>query len=344
MKPVKILSFILACLWLSACTQAVSPDATRSEKEETEENRGVSQTPSSETAESKQQDAQENSQTGQETSPDAVEPKQARAEENKRVRRATSQDTADAKLEAARENLRVSQATEERIASEFEQLKKSGEASPEAIRDYEIYLERVRAMVSENRKIVEQMEAVHAKYTPADAGADAAPASELEKLRDPNIPEEQTVDDVAGLERELNQSLAKFDDMLLKEMDVIRANSSKKMQDLAEEAAEAAKRLREKGVDVDTSGSASSEEAEESSADAQKETEVQKGEAGTETASGDKSRSGGEGPSREEQRRAAYEDDDIVARQLREAAENETDPELKEKLWKEYEEYKKNKQ
>jgi hypothetical protein len=30
-----------------------------------------------------------------------------------------------------------------------------------------------------------------------------------------------------------------------------------------------------------------------------------------------------------------------VARQLREAAEKETDPVLKEKLWKEYEEYKK---
>jgi hypothetical protein len=29
---------------------------------------------------------------------------------------------------------------------------------------------------------------------------------------------------------------------------------------------------------------------------------------------------------------------------LREAAENETDPELKEKLWKEYEEYKKSQQ
>ena len=35
-------------------------------------------------------------------------------------------------------------------------------------------------------------------------------------------------------------------------------------------------------------------------------------------------------------------DDDIVARQLREAAEKETDPDLKEKLWQEYEEYKKN--
>jgi hypothetical protein len=33
-------------------------------------------------------------------------------------------------------------------------------------------------------------------------------------------------------------------------------------------------------------------------------------------------------------------DDDIVARQLREAAQNETDPELREKLWDEYRAYK----
>ena len=38
------------------------------------------------------------------------------------------------------------------------------------------------------------------------------------------------------------------------------------------------------------------------------------------------------------------EDDDIVARRLRRAAEQETDPELKEKLWKEYAEYKRNAQ
>jgi hypothetical protein len=34
-------------------------------------------------------------------------------------------------------------------------------------------------------------------------------------------------------------------------------------------------------------------------------------------------------------------DDDIIARQLREAAMQETDPELKEKLWEEYRRYKK---
>ena len=34
-------------------------------------------------------------------------------------------------------------------------------------------------------------------------------------------------------------------------------------------------------------------------------------------------------------------DDDVVARQLREAAEKEQDPELREKLWEEYRKYKK---
>ena len=33
-------------------------------------------------------------------------------------------------------------------------------------------------------------------------------------------------------------------------------------------------------------------------------------------------------------------DDDIIARQLREAAMNEADPELREKLWEEYKRYK----
>lgn len=35
-----------------------------------------------------------------------------------------------------------------------------------------------------------------------------------------------------------------------------------------------------------------------------------------------------------------YDNDDVVARQIREAAEKETDPELKEKLWEEYRRYK----
>ena len=48
----------------------------------------------------------------------------------------------------------------------------------------------------------------------------------------------------------------------------------------------------------------------------------------------------GEPPDYEIARRSNPADDDIVARQLREAAEAEADPTLKEQLWKEYAKYK----
>ena len=56
-------------------------------------------------------------------------------------------DAARLELEAARENLRISQASERRIAADLEQLRESGNASPDLLKDYETYLARVRAMV-----------------------------------------------------------------------------------------------------------------------------------------------------------------------------------------------------
>jgi hypothetical protein len=50
----------------------------------------------------------------------------------------------------------------------------------------------------------------------------------------------------------------------------------------------------------------------------------------------------GKGPSTAPPEAPDGSDDDIIARQIREAAEKETDPELRDKLWKEYIEYKKN--
>jgi hypothetical protein len=159
-------------------------------------------------------------------------------------------------------------------------------------------------------------------------------------MLDPRIPEEQTRDEVAALDRQLNASLSEFDARLLKEMDEIREESATKMRDLAQEAAEAAKRLREKGVDVSTAGSETSEASSEAESPGGEQTQAEQGAQGTQTASSETSRAGGQGSGSGQQGRAGYEDDDIVARQLREAAENETDPELKEKLWKEYYEYK----
>ena len=52
----------------------------------------------------------------------------------------------------------------------------------------------------------------------------------------------------------------------------------------------------------------------------------------------------GQGPSTVPKNIPDGRDDDVIARQIREAAEKETDPELRDKLWKEYIEYKKNTQ
>jgi hypothetical protein len=344
MSSLKILAIIIAGLWLSMCTHTGSPDPAKPEKKEATENTEESRDTAQDTAEAETKESQGKSQNSQSPRQDVTGPEaEETAQSVNESRESISTGAADARLQEARENLQTSRETEKRIASELEQLKKSGKASAEAIKDYEEYLSRVRAMTAENRKIMEQMEAAYDRHTPGESDSNSAVSNKLDNMVDPNIPEEQTVDEVAALDKEFNESLAKFDDRLLKEMDAIRAGSAKKLQDLAQEAADAAKRLRDKGVDVDTSGSESSEEtdAQKEASESSREKETTGGTADAETASRDGSRKGGKGASADDRHRTDTEDDDIVARQLREAAENETDPELKEKLWKEYEEYKK---
>ena len=328
-------------------SRTASQDADKTKQEETQENTADSRTTSSDPAESKPQEIQKKPLARQTASLDTTEVKPEETGTNKGAGRATTSKEANSKLKEARENLRISEETEKRIASELDQIKESGNASAEEINDYEIYHESVQAMVAENRKIVEKMEDAYAKHSPDDNISSVSDSGALETLLDPTIPEEQTQDEVAALDRRLNASLSEFDEKLLREMDAIRAESADKMRDLAQEAAEAAKRLRESGVEVDTSDTQAKEKDEQDQGEESKtgkEAESEKSTSSTQTASRDQSRKSGQGSTREEQRRRNYEDDDIVARQLREAAENETDPELKEKLWKEYEDYKKSTQ
>ncbi|MBW1840683.1 MAG: hypothetical protein JRI75_02670 [Deltaproteobacteria bacterium] len=269
---------------------------------------------------------------------------------------AASRQRVESALDSAYKDLRISIATEERIASDLTKLKKSGDASPDVIENYEFYLSRVQAMVAENRKVVAKMEALNARYDIQKTPDRSAYTENTGAMVDQAIPEEQVVDEVAALDRKLDRSLAEFDEMLLKELDLIRAKSSERMRDLAEEAAAAAKRLRDEGIEIDTDFEEESGKSEQSSTENQKadktdpgayETEKgttsRGGEDDTELSARDKSREGVEGSEHHPKNRFDPEDDDIVARQLREAAEEETDPELRKKLWKEYEQYKKGK-
>jgi len=382
MKSLLFISILLAGIGLASCKTSPTPSASippKQEKQETKETRESTPSESTESAQPGSQEKsktrpaatpdettpqiqkpEEKSQAGQTAPADATEAASEKADQNLSQRSQTGPQTSQSKLEKARDDLRLSQATENRIASELEQLKKSGNASAEDIRNYETYHERVRAMVAENRKIVEKMEAAHARHSPGKAASESAAAGESKKQSDPTMPEEQTRDQVTELDRQLSASLNEFDAMLLKEMESIETESAAKMRDLAQEAAEAAKRLKEKGVDLGTAESESSDDGSQQSEQGEK---GQPGEAGEKDASGkekgapaeqgddddtvaagDRTKGEGQGPTGDRGSRYSKEDDDIVARQLREAAENETDPELKEKLWKEYEAYKKNTQ
>ena len=257
---------------------------------------------------------------------------------------ATPPDAIIATLENARRDLEINTALEDRIAGNLEQLQRTGQTPCEVITDYEAYLARVRAMVAENRQLVEQLERLHLQRTFTTSSQQASEAEALQEMIDAPIPEAEMTGEVTALDRELNASLSEFDDMLLEELKLIREKSSPKIDALAQEAAEAAERLRERGIDIDANPS-------EMESDSQEESENP----ATGTASGAANRTGDsdssatttgqaadgvEGDRQKRTERYDGSDDDIVARQLREAAEQETDPVLKEKLWQEYEAYK----
>jgi hypothetical protein len=207
-------------------------------------------------------------------------------------------------------------------------------------------------MVAENRKTVEKMESAYAGHPQRQKTAGA-----LSELSDQQIPEEQVRDPVADLDRQLDASMTEFDAKLNQEMENIQTASAAKMRGLAREAAEAAKRAKDGSGDSESQGKTSKQ-----GADGDKESENKKKSGLDKSEDSDAKEAKGSDGNREEEDRGiesssdskdiagknegeyGREDEDIVARQLREAAENETDPELKKKLWEEYEEYMKNTQ
>lgn len=251
------------------------------------------------------------------------------------------------RLDLARENLRISEASEVHIASELEKLNNSENISPELIKNYEVYLGRAQEMVAENRRIVKEMAAAYAGQAPSRQPSGSTPSPEAGRELDTEIPENEELDEMVYLERKFGDSLASFDEMLLKKWDEILARSTEKMKDLSEEMAAAGQQAGQKGEETDTSSAETSAEVQEGTEDS-KEGEISPEEGldvQNTTAEGQESAPSGEGkgqtPTQKKRSDSSGDDDDIVARQIREAAEKETDPELKEKLWKEYEEYKK---
>ncbi len=145
-------------------------------------------------------------------------------------------------------------------------------------------------------------------------------------------------EELAALDQGLDQSLGAFDEMLLKEQERVAAR-----QPRARESGDGA------GGGGDEGGTGGAGAQGETGAGAagggtsgSKSTSGQgRAPASGTTAAGRPGQTGGQvGTVPSAGGDQLNTDDDIVARQLREAAEKETDPELKEKLWQEYRKYK----
>jgi len=140
----------------------------------------------------------------------------------------------------------------------------------------------------------------------------------------------------AAIADEFNNSLGDFDEKLLREQDRVRANKPQTASSQSGGGGAAGDST--SGSDGSAQGSASGGQQDGKQPD-QQGSDVQAGKDQTQTGATGQPQQGKQANIPDDIPDGS--DDDVVARQLREAAEMETDPELREKLWEEYRRYKK---
>jgi len=235
-------------------------------------------------------------------------------------------------LAQARHDLAISEQVLARVSGRAEAARSDPATSPEERRRLDQYLARVRDLVELNREHVrsleQAMEARPAGLPAVGMAGVGAPAAATQ------------AEEVAALDTRLSGSLAEFDQLLLEEARKARARAPTRASAGGYGA----------GANGETAGTGAhksgGKEGKESSA------------TGARKSSEDARRSGGKGPGSPGGRIDGTDpgaagptaavppdvgdgsDDDIVARQIRRAAETETDPELRKKLWDEYRKYK----
>ena len=259
----------------------------------------------------------------------------------------------DDALPAARQELRLRVETEKRMRGEFESLLADRAMSRAEISDFEHYLARLATVVDEQRALVAKLE---------ESDADGAAGSGDTNSQAATLPADfdggQTdAEKIATLDAELGSSLSDFDEKLLREQQEIDEKS--RAASTGESGAQAGGGGGETGKSGEGEGQGQGERTTGDSAEGDTESAADSSEntaeSGQQSAGGESRDAAGRsdeqvasagGSGRNTAKNppppdiADGKDDDIVARQLREAAENEEDPELRDKLWDEYRNYK----
>ncbi len=223
------------------------------------------------------------------------------------------------------DRLRIDHAAMVAAEQDFHARRRRGSLSGTEAADYATYVARL------HRQVAEDCVALAGAGLPLlpDLGCPLQPPRLLAPAAIDQAGEQTVDEQITVLDAELMTGLGEFDEMLLREQERVRAAAP--MTDAAGG-----------GGGGGGAGDAGAAEG----------TEGAEGESGAESGGdGDGTPSYGHGAGRCAQRQGGGQgtppdipdgsDDDVVARQLREAAEKETDPELKKKLWEEYRKYKK---
>jgi hypothetical protein len=259
----------------------------------------------------------------------------------------------DGALPAARQELRLRVETERRMRHEFESLFANRGMSAAEISDFENYLARLTMLVAEQRALLAKLEESDS-HSGAGSGHTYSQASSLPADFDRG---QTDAEKIATLDAELGSSLSGFDEKLLREQREIdeKSRSASTGESGAQAGAGAGKTGKAGEGEGQGQGDTATSNSAESAAESTPDGNDSSGESGQQSAGGKSEEAAGQsneqvaaagGSGRNPAKNppppdiADGKDDDIVARQLREAAEDEQDPELRDKLWEEYRNYK----
>ena len=214
--------------------------------------------------------------------------------------------------------------------AEFESAERNGSINSSEQADYAVWIQQLSDQFTEDCRT---LSAHPTRLIPADI-----PCTEFTSAYfDPvgiDIEHERTdAERTAAMVGQFHDSLGEFDEKLLSEQDRVKSQKPR-----VESAGS--------GAGGDAGGESGAEAGGDAEGDNQDEGRQEDRKGDESTAGNDQSSTGAPGSSSRGSRSNVPDDipdgsdDDVVARQLREAAEKETDPELQKKLWEEYRRYK----
>jgi len=224
------------------------------------------------------------------------------------------------------------------VAAERDFRLRTGTLPEAEVRDYAAYIERLRQRLAHDCRLLQRS----GVSVPVDVSCPHSATGGLAPVDIDQQNERTRLERTSTLDDELNAGLGEFDELLLREQQKVKASAPGTVS-AGGSGSGSASGDRGPGASDGTDTAAAGADTEDRSAT----DEVPAGSEGKPgTAQGrpaDATGRGAAGTAGAAGRPADIpdgSDDDVVARQLREAAEQETDPELKKRLWEEYRKYK----